>query len=314
MAYRALWAAVAGFLWLAQSLLAAPVTVVVISDLNSSYGSTKYAPRITVAIERIIEMNPDLVISSGDMVAGQRVPQLGEPQVREMWAAFHRTVSDPLAQAGIPLAVTPGNHDASGYSGFLLERDIFRDEWLKRKPDLAFLEGSDYPFFYGFDLKGVRFISLDATIIGPLSGNQNEGIARYGNSGARLTIAFSHLPLWGFAQQRETQIIDDPDLARLFQDSGVGLHLSGHHHAFYPGFKDGVAYVGQAALGNGPRKLVSTNVRDPQSFTVVTIQEDGSFEIYALAAPDFTTRIDFSTLPSELKTYHGTLQRLDLAR
>ena len=90
-----------------------PLRVVVISDLNGSYGSTTYAARVADAVEVIVEMRPDLVISTGDMVAGQRQPHLTEAEVRAMWAAFHRTVTAPLEAAGIPLAVTPGNHDAS---------------------------------------------------------------------------------------------------------------------------------------------------------------------------------------------------------
>ena len=144
------------------SLLAGPAValrIVVISDLNGSYGSTSYSKRIPVAIQRIIEMKPDLVISTGDMVAGQRKPVLGAGEVRAMWAAFHRVVSDPLAQAGIPLAVTPGNHDASAYGGFEGERKIFGEEWRARKPDLRFLDGADYPFFYAFEMerRALRF-------------------------------------------------------------------------------------------------------------------------------------------------------------
>ena len=92
---------------------AAPLRVVVISDLNGSYGSVTYEPRVTAAVRAIIAMKPDLVISTGDMVAGQRRPHLTETEVRAMWDAFHRTVTAPLEAAGIPLAVTPGNHDAS---------------------------------------------------------------------------------------------------------------------------------------------------------------------------------------------------------
>ncbi len=109
----------AAFIW--TTLLAckaAALDVIVISDLNGSYGSVKYDARVHKAIKRIIEIDPDLVISTGDMVAGQRIPNLSDKQVREMWKAFHKDVSDPLAAAGIPFAVTPGNHDASAYRGF----------------------------------------------------------------------------------------------------------------------------------------------------------------------------------------------------
>ena len=53
-----------------------PLRVAVISDLNGSYGSTAYAKEVARAVERIIDLRPDLVISTGDMVAGQRRPHL----------------------------------------------------------------------------------------------------------------------------------------------------------------------------------------------------------------------------------------------
>ena len=61
---------------------AAPLSVVVISDLNSSYGSVTYEPRVADAIRAIVAIKPDLVISTGDMVAGQRRPHLSEAEVR----------------------------------------------------------------------------------------------------------------------------------------------------------------------------------------------------------------------------------------
>ncbi|MHA1128150.1 MAG: metallophosphoesterase family protein, partial [Alphaproteobacteria bacterium] len=227
--------AIACLFLLAQAAVAKPLMVVVISDLNGSYGSTSYAPRINVAIDRIIALQPDLVIATGDLVAGQRKPHLAANQIRDMWAAFHEVVSTPLAEAGIPLAVTPGNHDASGYNGFQLERDIFADEWQSRKPDLHYIDDSDYPFFYAFQLGGVTFISLDATVVGPLRGDQIERLDHLTSSDSRAEIVFGHLPLWAVAQNRESEIIGDRSLANLLQQNDVTMLLSGHHHAYYPG-------------------------------------------------------------------------------
>jgi len=306
--------ATACLFWLAQAAVAKPITVVVISDLNGSYGSTSYAPRINVAIDRIISLQPDLVISTGDMVAGQRKPHLAANQIREMWAAFHEAVSTPLAEAGIPLAVTPGNHDASGYNGFQLEREIYADEWQNRKPALHYIDDSGYPFFYAFELGGARFISLDATVAGPLIGGQMERLDLLTGADSRVEVVFGHLPLWAVAQNREREIIGDRLLAKLFQKNSVSMLLSGHHHAYYPGMDDGIAYIAQACLGGGARKLIGDQARSGQSFTVIEIGNDGQFEVYALAAPDFTRQIDTSSLPLQIVTPGATLLRLDLAR
>jgi 3',5'-cyclic AMP phosphodiesterase CpdA len=311
MARSALWA-VLFFL----TFIAGPATalrVVVISDLNGSYGSTDYSRRIPVAIQRIIELKPDLVISTGDMVAGQRKPVLGAGEVRAMWAGFHRVVSDPLAQAGIPLAVTPGNHDASAYGGFEGERKIFGEEWRARKPDLRFLDGADYPFFYAFEMEGVRFASLDATTLGPLRGKQMARLSKV-MKGSGAAVTFSHLPLWPFAQKREREIIGDPALEALYHDLGVDLHLSGHHHAYYPGWKDGVAYVSQACLGGGPRVLIGDSARSGHSFTVLEFENGELGSVTAYEGPDFRRPIDPKTLPAEIRSGKAVLKRLDLVR
>ena len=41
-----------------------------ISDLNSSYGSTSYIPAVDQGLDQLIGLQPDLVVCAGDMVAG----------------------------------------------------------------------------------------------------------------------------------------------------------------------------------------------------------------------------------------------------
>jgi hypothetical protein len=289
-------------------LVAGPASafrVVVISDLNGSYGSTEYGQPVHDAVARIIALEPDLVISTGDMIAGQRRPHLTEGELRAMWSAFHHAVSDPLAAAGIPLLVTPGNHDASAYSGFELEREVYRAEWAGRAPPLA-IEG-DWPFRYSASLGGVRFVSLDVTTLGALDAPQMTWLRDQGRSEAD-TIIFSHLPLYPFTAARETEIIGDAKLARVLEALSFDLYLSGHHHAFWPGSARGVAYVSQACLGSGTRALIGDGSRTPRAITVLEIDTDG-IAVSALSESDYLTPIDLSRLPPRI----GKLDRLDLA-
>ena len=290
----------------------APLRVVVISDLNGSYGSTDYDPRIAKAIEAIIAIRPDVVIATGDMVAGQRRPHLTEPEVRAMWRAFHTAVTDPLERAGIPLAVTPGNHDASAYGGFEDERRIFAEEWRARRPALPFTDADDYPFSYAFDMGGVRFASLDVTTVGPLAKGEEDWLEAVMAQAGSARVVFSHLPLWPVAIGRETEIIGDPGLAGLFEELGIDLHLTGHHHAYYPGAAGGVAYVAQACLGSGPRALIGTTTRSQPGFTLLEISEDGVIDISAYTAPDFFVPLDHTTLPPAIISPQARLDRLDL--
>ncbi|MBL9057575.1 MAG: hypothetical protein JNJ84_15015, partial [Rhodobacteraceae bacterium] len=70
---------------LAAPIEAEPLRIAVISDLNGSYGSTDYGQPVSGAVARIIALKPDLVISTGDMVAGQRLnPKLAPAELAGM--------------------------------------------------------------------------------------------------------------------------------------------------------------------------------------------------------------------------------------
>ena len=92
------------------------VRLVVISDLNGAYGSTDYEPEVGKALDLLPFWKPDLVVCSGDMIAGQN-PSLSEKEIRDMWAAFDASVAAPLRQAKLPFGFTIGNHDASSALG-----------------------------------------------------------------------------------------------------------------------------------------------------------------------------------------------------
>lgn len=292
-----------------------PLRVAVVSDLNGAYGSVEYAADVDAAVTRIVELGPDLVISTGDMVAGQRRPHLTRHQVEAMWDAFHARVSEPLRAAGIPLAVTPGNHDGSAYRGFARERRIYAEQWSPRKPPVQFIDDAVYPFHYAFAVDDVLFVSLDATTVGHLPRAQMDWLrdllARHG-ARFRHRVVFSHVPLWPFTHGREREIIGDPDLHALLVEADIDLYLSGHHHAFYPGSRDGVAFVSQACLGAGPRRLLGTRGRAAKSFTLLSI-DDGKLRIGAFSAPAFATAIDWRTLPERVRSRAATLVRADLA-
>jgi hypothetical protein len=297
----------------ATSVTAASLRVAVISDLNGSYGSVDYAPAVSRAVSRIIALKPDLVISTGDMVAGQRRPHLSESDLRAMWNAFHEVVTEPLERAGIPFVVSPGNHDASAYSGFERERAIYEDEWRERRPDLPFVDGEEYPFSYAFDLGGVRFASLDVTTIGPLEADEARWLSNAMGGAGPTRILFSHLPLWPFATGRETEAIGDPKLERLLAELDIDLHLSGHHHAFYPGVVNGLGVVSQACLGAGPRTLIGDSGRSERAITLLEISETGEIAVSAITGPDFDEPLDIGALPRMIRTDQRTIERLDLS-
>lgn len=311
---RWLWLPLLLWLLAAQSL--ADLRVVVISDLNSSYGSVEYRREVAQGVARIIELDPDLVISTGDMIAGQRpFPLLEERQIRRMWAAFHEKVTGPLASADIPLAVTPGNHDASVYDRYHRERRDYVRSWKEHRPRLHYLDDEHYPLYYAFEMEGVLFVSLDATANGALDARQKRWLAelfeRHGDRYPRKLV-FSHLPIWPFAQKREKGALFDEELETLLQANGVELYLSGHHHAFYPGYKDGLRHVSQACLGAGPRRLIGDDRVAPRAITLLEIPRQGEVKVTAFIGPGFDKPLDIRRLPERIVTRAATLVREDL--
>lgn len=288
--------------------------LVVLSDLNDSYGSTTYSTPVHRAVVEIRErLRPDLVLVTGDMVAGQRAGL----DYAAMWAGFHRAVTEPLRAAGIPLAITPGNHDASGYAAYASERAVFTSQWSQpsRVPAVTFIDRTRYPLRYSFTFRGAFFISLDATTVGPLSAEQRAWVDAQlaAAQGYPVRIAFGHLSLHPVTAGRETEVLADAELEAIFRRHGLTAYLSGHQHGYYPGARGGLRLLSMACLGAGPRALVGTSSPSPQSLVRIDVRDGRIASLDALLAPEFTRVVDRATLPPELRYGSQRVQRDDLA-
>jgi 3',5'-cyclic AMP phosphodiesterase CpdA len=267
-----------------------PLRIAVISDLNGSYGSTTYASTVHAAVDRVLALDPDVVLSTGDMVAGQRAGL----DYRAMWSGFHA---------------------ASGYATHAGERAIFISEWeTTRKPDLEYLDDSSFPLRYSFTLGPVLFVSLDATTIGPLGGEQMAWVEDQLVAGADrpVKILYGHVPLYAFAQGRETEVIGDAELERIANEYGVTVLISGHHHAYYPGRRGDLRLVGTACVGSGPRALIGSSETSERS--ILLLEVDGGeirlVEGYGGAAYD--TIGPRASLPEQVGVSGARIRRDDL--
>ena len=233
-----------------------------------------------------------------------------------MWQAFDRHVTMPLARAGLPFAVTPGNHDASTGTRFAVERELYRAQWLPRKPALDFVDAADYPFNYAFRVHDTLFVSLDATHVGLLSTQSKrwlEQLLQQQGSKYQHRVVFSHVPLWPFAVGRERDYLGDHELEAILQRGKVGVVLSGHHHAYYPGYKDGVRFVSQGCLGAAPRALLGTSQPSSRTITVLELEANGHVRIEAYGGKGFDRLVPRSTLPPKITAHGTTMVRDDLA-
>jgi len=293
------------------------VTLAVISDLNDAYGSTSYGPQVHDAVARLIALRPDLVLCTGDMVAGQKTG-LSDDTLRAMWSAFDAVVRRPLAAAGIPLAVTFGNHDGPRTGSHAHEGRIADAFWRDRRPPLDFRDASSFPRRYSFTCGGIFLAAIDASVAA-LDGAQRDWLAGQLSGeaarAARLRVVFGHLPLYAVAQGRDRAgdvLADADDLHAWLESLGVDWYLSGHHHAFYPSRKGHLRLLSAGALGGGPRKLLGDDRPPVKTLTILRLAPtDRDFQVLTLDLTHGGTPLSVRDLPPEIHGFNGVSRRLE---
>jgi hypothetical protein len=120
-----------------------------------------------------------------------------------------------------------------------------------------------------------------------------------------VKIVYGHVPLYAFAQGRETEVQNDRDFERMLVDRGVTMFISGHHHAYYPGKRGALRLVSTSCAGEGPRRLVGSSTVSPRSLLLLEIDTAGVRSVEALAEPRYEAPIPRASLPTSL-TYGST--------
>ncbi|MBD2464259.1 metallophosphoesterase [Oscillatoria sp. FACHB-1407] len=301
------------------------VRLVVISDINGPYGSTTYGAQVSRAIALIPSWQPDLVIASGDMVAGQD-RNLTRARIQEMWAGFDRAIAAPLRQANLPLGFTLGNHDASravGVNGLIYrqERELAAAYWNNpaHTPDVEFVDRYKFPFYYTFQRAGVFFLIWDATSGLPMPAEDlawvERSLASPTAQAAQLRIVVGHLPLYAIAQERDKvgEVLDNADeLRSLLERHNVHTYISGHHHAFYPGHRGRLELLHAGAMGDGPRLLLTGNLPRIKTLTVVDITLETATTVYTTYDVETMRVLDQNQLPRLVVGHNGVVLRRDL--
>ncbi|MEL4894762.1 metallophosphoesterase family protein [Crocosphaera sp. Alani8] len=297
------------------------VRIVIISDLNSQYGSTDYDPEIDKAIDLVPQWKPDLVLCGGDMVAGQK-RSLTKQQIEAMWSAFDVHVAAPLRQAAIPFGLTIGNHDGSGSISqgkytFAQERNLASAYWNNpnHNPGLNFIDKANFPFYYSFQQQDIFYLVWDASthIIDQkqltwVENSLNSPQAKQ----AKLRLAIGHLPLYPIAVGRNTPgnyIAEGEKLQSLLEKYDVHSYISGHHHAYYLGKKGKLELFHSGALGGGPRQLLNSNLPAQKTLTVADISLESKETIYTTYNMKTLQVINIQTLPKSI----GNIIRKDLS-
>ncbi|MDQ7859016.1 MAG: metallophosphoesterase [Armatimonadota bacterium] len=299
------------------------VRAVVFGDFNGPYGSTTYSPAVARVVRTIVDAwRPDIVLSAGDMIAGQKA-DLPDARFPEMWRAFDAAVAAPLRRAGIPFAFALGNHDASaarsagGAYLFQRERDHAAAYWRDpaHRPRLDYASARDFPFAYGFLFKKVFFLVIDAS--SHVVQNHAWVQAALESAPARaapMRVVLGHLPLYGVSMGRSKagEVIEGGEGWRArFEARGVDLYISGHHAAYYPAHRGRLRLLHSG--GVGARRYVG-HPHVPSRSTVTLLDIDPRVRAVAFVTYDVDTgaRVELAELPACLDGYNGPVFRFDL--
>jgi predicted MPP superfamily phosphohydrolase len=303
------------------------VRLLVISDLNSAYGSTEYEKEVHLALKMIPFWQPDLILCSGDMIAGQK-STLTSSQIQGMWKAFDSQIAQPIRDLKIPFGFTIGNHDASGAIShnkftFQQERDLAVEYWQNpsHNSNLNFIDSNLFPFYYTFEQQGIFFLVWD----GSTSNIPDDKLAWVEKSlssktaqEAKMRMIIGHLPLYAVAKGRDKvgEVLNHSEkLITLLKKYNVHTYISGHQHAYYPAHKENLQLLHTGALGSGPRQLLNTNTTPRKTITVIDVNfnEDNltNYTTYDMVNLEL---IDKKELPRFIKGHNGIIYRRDIPK
>jgi predicted MPP superfamily phosphohydrolase len=299
--------------------------ILVISDLNSQYGSTEYEPEIDRAIALVPQWQPDLVLCGGDMIAGQKAT-LTQEQVIAMWQAFDHHVAQPLREANIPFGFTIGNHDGSGAIVddkliFKRERDLAATYWNSNQQQLGlhWLDRTNFPFYYTFKQQDIFFLVWDAST-SQIDQQQlawiETSLQSEAAQNAKLRLIIGHLPLYAIATAKNKPgeyLTDAETLRSLLEKYRVHTYFSGHHHAYYPGKKGKLELLHAGALGQGARQLIGSTLPPRQTVTIVDWNLEEASSSYTTYNLKTLKLIELKELPRSITGDNSTIWRRDVA-
>ncbi len=291
--------------------------IVLMADINESYGSTHYGKYVDSAMVWVEKWQPDFILFAGDMIAGQSLA-LSEEQIRVMWKAFDEKIGQPLRDKEIPFAFTLGNHDGSGSGNFDHERELAKKYWSLHKPALNYVNSEHFPFYYSFEFEDLFVISWDASNhliteeeIVWIKQQLSQDVAKE----ASKRIILGHLPLYAVAEgrNREGEMIKDADdLFEIMMRNDVDYYFSGHHHAWYPAKKEGLKLIHSGAQGSGPRSLIGSSLPPRRTITLLERElQSSTFRITTFDLENNMEIISPEELPKIIEGVNGRIERYD---
>jgi len=293
--------------------------ILLISDLNDSYGSVSYSKEVHEVVSKVKAIKPDIILCGGDMVAGQKA-SLTKLRLDSMWTGFDEAVLKPIFKEGVPFAFTMGNHDAS--PSYALDRASAFSFWMdnKQKTNLTYVDDTHYPFYFSFIRNNVFFMSWDASsaIIPPeVRLWMEKQLALPIAKKARARIVLGHLPLYAIvsAKNKKGEVLENADETLDFlKKNAVDMYISGHQHAYYPATKEKITLLHAGCLGGGPREILGHNEKASKAYAVLEIPKRKGVKKIKITGyePVGHREIKMESLPDSVHGFNGVVYKLGL--
>ncbi|OGS06853.1 MAG: hypothetical protein A2270_11825 [Elusimicrobia bacterium RIFOXYA12_FULL_51_18] len=244
---------------------------VVMSDLNPGCGETSVTGDFKKTNDVVInKIKPSFILIAGDMIGVMKGDNCLPPSAYpKMWKSFFAEI-ERYYEAGIPVYISAGNHDA-GYKDAL---GIYRAEWsdYQHKPLNTI---GDFPLYYSFNIKNNHFISMpvyklpvENEALVWLEQDLNQARKQYEN-----VFVFQHVPVKGAGCKGE------PGIGRTYAEmlkGKVGAVFTGHEHCYRDMDAFGVRQITGGPAGDpSPR-----GVNKDMNFLVVDVKGKNDFTVY----------------------------------
>ena len=192
-----------------------------------AYGDTEKRPEVHKEfVEAILDMNPELVLNTGDLVS--------RGDSKRDWDEFWEIIGE-LANE-IPYYTVRGNHDTG-------KRNYYQERFAPPNDS-----GTD--LYYSFDHKNAHFIALDTNIPYESGSTQHDWLVKdLSTTNAQHVFVFFHHPLFSIRKRRSNNERFITAFHELFVERGVRAAFCGHDHLYYRTIRDGVTYATTAAGG-----------------------------------------------------------------
>jgi hypothetical protein len=210
------------------------------------------------AVEQLNLMQPEFVISVGDLIEGYTTPD----RAREQWKEFQGFI----CKLQMPFFYAPGNHDVMTPD----TSQVWQEKFGRK--------------YYHFVYKNVLFLILNAFdgpeyeikerkyFKGVFSKKQQEYIrqALADNPSVRWTIVALHPPVWAQANVAETGWLD---VEKLLAGRDYTV-FCGHYHVYQKYVRQGMNYYQLATTGGGSQ-LRGVDYGEFDHITWVTMKLEG---------------------------------------